>query len=350
MDCYSGDLTIVLTLWNRFDFTPRWVSHLMKQGCKFRVIVADGSASNDAQEFFENTLNFQGLNLNYIRYPVDRGFEDFYKKLKSVISVVRSPYILLADNDDFYIVDYLYRMISFLDSHPDYSCARTTTLNFWISRYNEPFSKAPYGNLISGYLGNGRSIDYDPAAKRVTTFISEIDSQDHLMMYYGVTRTDIMKRAVEKYFIAELDVFLAEVLTLAEIVRSGKVFVAKQAGYYRQIGTSTALASYRSRNESLLKKLLIRDPTQQFLIMQDFARTVSQKDDLACQQVLQSLLDMIVRHSHLQYLEITAQRRFFSFFRSLISQSPSIYYAVRKITHPFSSVPVLLKDFLRSVS
>ena len=198
-----SDLTIVLTLWDRFDFTPRWVSHLIEQGCKFRILVADGSADKDAQLFFENPDNFQGLNLTYVRYPVDSGIEDFYKKLKSIISAVESRYLLLADNDDFYIVDYLWEMISFLDGNPDYACARSSTLYFWISQYRELFANTPYGSLISSHLGSGRSIADSSPSRRVKKFISEIDCRDHLMMYYGVTRTKIIRTAIEKYFIEE---------------------------------------------------------------------------------------------------------------------------------------------------
>ena len=135
---------------------------------------------------------------------------------------------------------------------------------------------------------------------------------------------------------------------LAEIVRSGKVFVSDQSGYYRQVGTSTALASYRSENEYLIEKILLKDPTQQFLIMRDFSRTVSGEDSLAWEEILQSLIDLIAKTTHLQYLSNTGKLRVFGSLRSVLSRVPFVYYALRRLRYPSSSIPVLLKSFVRS--
>ena len=65
----------------------------------------------------------------YIRYPFDASLDDYLNKFENVISRVKTEYILLADNDDFYLLGCIPELIAFLDSHSDVT-ARGQLVNF----------------------------------------------------------------------------------------------------------------------------------------------------------------------------------------------------------------------------
>ena len=42
----------------------------------------------------------QGLDVEYRRYPFDRTYADYFVKLADALSRVTTPFVVLADNDD----------------------------------------------------------------------------------------------------------------------------------------------------------------------------------------------------------------------------------------------------------
>ena len=128
----SGQLTILLPLKDRVPFTRRWLAYAASAGLPFRILIADGGSDDTvAQTVAEQKAH--GLDLEYIRYPFDRGYAEYYAKLADALSRVTTPFVVMADNDDLFIPQGLTRAVEFLLTHDDHVACGGQCAVFWVS-------------------------------------------------------------------------------------------------------------------------------------------------------------------------------------------------------------------------
>ena len=106
-------LTILLTLKDRAPFTERWLAYAALVRMPFRILVADASA-DDAAEPWVRERRDAGLDIERLRYPVDRTYADYYAKVADALSRVTTAFVVLADNDDLFIPSGLASAVQFL--------------------------------------------------------------------------------------------------------------------------------------------------------------------------------------------------------------------------------------------
>ena len=114
-------LTILLPLKGRHLHTLRFLFHADRAGLPYHFLIADGEVHPAIARVLENPLSaFPNLDIEYIRYPNDARYSDFYRKMADASARVRTPYVLQADNDDFLVASGIERCLKFLDARPDY--------------------------------------------------------------------------------------------------------------------------------------------------------------------------------------------------------------------------------------
>ena len=86
------ELTLVIATYNRQSFAKRCMNYWSKKGPT--VIIIDGS---EKRIDIKNIENF-GKNINYIHQPTG-----YFERLYSVIDMVKTEYVLLGCDDEFYI-------------------------------------------------------------------------------------------------------------------------------------------------------------------------------------------------------------------------------------------------------
>ena len=114
-----SNLTILLTLKGRKKFTKRWLDWLVLEKCSYKIIIADGDADKNYSKKLIKDPNYKYLDLNYIEFPEDVDFRQYLKKFNNSISLIKTKYAILADNDDFIIIENLKRAIEFMDANSD---------------------------------------------------------------------------------------------------------------------------------------------------------------------------------------------------------------------------------------
>lgn len=120
-----GRVTVILTLFGRHEFTPRWLGHARSELRGAQVLVADGSHDElPAESRQAMDLAIQDLGIEYIRYPADREISDYQRKLGDAIGRARTPYVMLADNDDFHCGEGVLKAADALDADPGLATAR----------------------------------------------------------------------------------------------------------------------------------------------------------------------------------------------------------------------------------
>lgn len=114
-------LTILLTLKGRHLFTLRWLWHANRISLPFRIFIADGEVHPTIARLIEDGYVFPNIEIEYQRYN-DRTFYDFYQKLDDALSRITTPYVMMADNDDFLVPSGIIRSLECLERSSDYAC------------------------------------------------------------------------------------------------------------------------------------------------------------------------------------------------------------------------------------
>jgi glycosyltransferase domain-containing protein len=156
-------LTILLPLKGRALFTLRFLFHASKARLPHRFIVADGQVQEELARLLEDSRKlFPALDIEYVRYPDDSSFRQFFTKVVDGLSRVKTPYVMMADNDDFLMPTGLERSLDFLDAHRDYVCAGGGIAGFSVhSRQGGPLAGVvgSINRLAYRYAPHDRSID-----------------------------------------------------------------------------------------------------------------------------------------------------------------------------------------------
>ena len=97
----------------------------------YRILIADGGADGTIAQTVAEKKS-QGLDVEYVRYPFDSSYADYYAKLADALSRVTTPFVVMADNDDLFIPEGLTRAVEFLLAHPGYVACGGQCAVFWL--------------------------------------------------------------------------------------------------------------------------------------------------------------------------------------------------------------------------
>jgi glycosyltransferase domain-containing protein len=280
-------LTIILTLKGRDEFTLRWMKYMNAVACPFQILIADGGNSLSLENHLRDYANYPNLNYRYLRYPYDETLDDFYRKFVDVLSKVETPYVLLADNDDFYLTDQIPSMISFLDDNKDYEAARGLLVNFEVFSKERESRAQVIGNRYSSSLIYAPSIESETSVERITSLCQGFSTFDYYSNWYSVLRTttflNIWKQLVT---IPNKEVIVLEVLTHVMIVNAGKIKIFEYPFYLRQSNTSTFGDTLVLENE-FLERCLINNSLTGFSYAID--KFVNMKDSSERESILRMI-------------------------------------------------------------
>lgn len=234
----SPRLTIVVPLRGRNLFTLRFLWHANAARLPYRILLADGQVNDAVARHIENSREtFPNLDIDYVRYPDDTGYSRYFAKMADAMARVRTPYAMLADNDDFLGVNGIEQALDFLEANPDYIAARGRPIAF--SAYSG--FGAP-DNGVHGGL-NGLRMTYECVDMSSPSVTERLDQgRQSLLIYYSIYRTDALAALWrEDSAIDFSDLMLHETYHAMRTLTLGKVRTnAATITYFSQIGTSTS--------------------------------------------------------------------------------------------------------------
>ena len=219
----ADSLTILLPLKDRVPFTRRWLDYA-RAHLPFRVLIADGGSDDSVAQLLAERAG-HGIDVEYVRYPFDATYADYYTKLADALSRVTTPFVVMADNDDFFIADGVTRALEFLLTHPDHVACGGQSALFWVA---EPGATAPdttYGDAVVWKCSSQLSSDVaDTAARRLRDRCQGAND-----VFYAVHRTELLRSHFEAVSrCCPSDLFLMEELVM---------FLTAIAGKTRQLDT-----------------------------------------------------------------------------------------------------------------
>ena len=259
-DLLAGKLSIILTLKDRSDFTIRWMTYMNDIHCPFKILIGDGGVDPLIQVHLEHYDNYPNLNYQYLRFTPDNSFRDYFMKLEKITELVTSEYLLFADNDDFYNIEYFNEYIHFLDERRDFVGIRGGTQVFWVSDRNNLALNSPVGNSYSAIDLAGTSIENDLDIERIEKFLLEIEYLDHFMNWYCISRTkNVRDTIIALNAIESLDPFIYEFMFLTILLKQGKFKVDSKYSYFRQQGTSQAMVALKKEQPLAFRRIFLNN-------------------------------------------------------------------------------------------
>ncbi len=227
------DLTILLTLKDRVDYTVRWLAYAQQIRLPFKVLIADGGADEEVAAMLSDRARFPDVDIEYLRYPEDTNYPRYFAKIEDALCRVSTPFVAMADNDDFLVTETLRRAVQFLVANPAYAACGGQGALFWVvpgaARDDAEFLYGPRVDMKCTSLV--RSNEAESASERLRAM--PISTADPL--YYDVKRIEDARHQFKIVRRLDLtDLFLVEYLVHYLTVIAGKtmrfdgLFLARQ--------------------------------------------------------------------------------------------------------------------------
>ena len=168
-------LTILLPVKDRPRYTKRVLTYLEQQSCSFKIVIADGSATDMTMKVVEQFLHSAKLKIDYVRYPPDLDLIAFMRKMSAAVERVDTKYIVWACDDDFYNLSELANGVQFLENNPDFATYTGEVIDFNVlprpwdrTRVHGILVIDEAGRFCSGRYRLATSIDDNTARLRLT--------------------------------------------------------------------------------------------------------------------------------------------------------------------------------------
>jgi glycosyltransferase domain-containing protein len=236
-----------MPLKGRHLHTLRFLWHANQCAIPWRILIADGQVHPTIARLLEDRAKFPNLDIEYVRYPDDRSYPDFWRKIADAISRVKSKYFMWVDNDDFLFPTGLERSVAFLDANPDFVCCGGGVAGFELHAPRNaplPMLCGDFSVLRYRYRPPDRSFQIE-AASSLTRAVEVVPAT---WPYYAVTRSEAAAALwPEAARIGFLDTMLHERFCMMGFMALGKGRSdASMMSYFRQYSTSIG-GGYRDR-------------------------------------------------------------------------------------------------------
>ncbi len=239
----KSDLTIILLLKERQEYTERFLKYFEKNNKNFKLFIADGSKLNLGSKILKNIK--KNPFITYKKFKEDKNYKIYYQKKLSSLKIVKSKYVLFTSNDDFLIYPTLNKCTKILKENKNLNGAGGTIYSFSLAKNNLNINKiAP---LYSNYNYMQKSIK-----ERINFYLENFRYTDN----YILNR----KNLISSYEIAsknfENNIELKDNLTDLLNIINGKIKIIKSPILFHQ---STPQSDAANRPSVFLKHLKERN-------------------------------------------------------------------------------------------
>lgn len=289
-------LTLLVFLKDRSDFTKRLCHYLSTIKYPYPVYFADGSLGDENAQFFQ-TLENVGFFYTYKRYPKDLNLSDYFKKCHQSILEIKTPYVMLADNDDFPIAEGQSKAIQFLDKNPSYIGCNGRVPGIVLS----PDSQKPYGKNIlflpyyCQVMDVQVKVDQDRAVERIEAYLKNFYS-----IYYSVFKTESLVctfQKIEELNFSELGI--VELFFSYMQLAQGKIKSIQETTYVRQKGSSQTAAAQKDWFYRLFYTNWLEDSQKAIRCV---SNNISLHEDISAANCYESLYEQFVQKMRSRYI------------------------------------------------
>ena len=277
----KNQLTIVLTLKDRSEFTFRWMNYMNSIKCPYKILIADGGKDLRVEKKLIDHSRYINLDYEYIRYPYDKSFDEYYNKCVDAFSRVKSKYVLMADNDDFYILDTIPKMLHFLNKNLEYVGCRGQTINLSLQNSKRIKINNTIGHSYSAEVNTSDSIEQNNWIERVERYLDSVNKNDYYNNWYCIFRTLPLQNIWKKIASHKInESVINELFFHYVILLQGKIKILSDSFYIRQNGTSE-MTDTLNKEHNIPERFLLNNSFSEFhhAIQKEFDfKTKSEKE------------------------------------------------------------------------
>ena len=169
-------ITFILALKNRHEETPTWIKENIFD--EFDYIVADGSGDVLNKNLFDNLYR---KNVKYIKFNEDKTFHDYYEKVYRVSNMIKTPFVMQIDNDDYINPTAIKKCINILINNENIS---------FTQGYISGVNKIKNNYYISDYKENPcRNLEVIDNEKKIKELL-----QNYKILWYSIYRTQLFQK------------------------------------------------------------------------------------------------------------------------------------------------------------
>jgi glycosyltransferase domain-containing protein len=229
----TSDLTLLLAQFGRQSFSERFLSYLSSTSCPYPIVYADGDADGFARDMAHKFQN--DLDITLVEFKQTEKFKHYFTMMVRGLKEVKTPYVMLCDNDDFIIYSSINKLMSFLNSKPEYISAGSPIQQVHIDNYStKAYGQSTLlGKRYSHHRDQEPLSSYEDQARE--TFLNFQPN------FYNIFKTEVLLQIWEE--ILELDFTDLTIMEFYYQLRAstlGKQFADKSITHYvRQSGVGT---------------------------------------------------------------------------------------------------------------
>tara|TARA_B110000003_G_C16579650_1_gene507582 strand:- start:117 stop:1220 length:1104 start_codon:yes stop_codon:yes gene_type:complete len=131
----KNDVTLLLTIYNRREFTLRWIDFIEKFNCPFNIYISDGGNDKYLQRKLENIAK-KNKKITYKKFAYYRNYKKLFEKFYLSTKEIKTRYTYLCEDDDFLIFENIKKSENFLNKNKSYSCSGGQSYNIEILKKN----------------------------------------------------------------------------------------------------------------------------------------------------------------------------------------------------------------------
>lgn len=113
-------ITILLTVFNRVEFTKKWLKFANNINVKFKIFLCDGGEDNELPLLIKKNT-YPNLNIKYFKAKYYQNYEKFWEKFYESLNLIDTDYTYLAEDDDFIVPNNIIKSLVFLEINKDYA-------------------------------------------------------------------------------------------------------------------------------------------------------------------------------------------------------------------------------------
>jgi glycosyltransferase domain-containing protein len=248
----KSEVTILLTIFNRVNYTNKWLDYAEQSNIPFKIFISDGGNTKNIKK--KLNLKKRNLDITYKKFKYYKNYNYMFEKFYLSVKQIKTKYIFIAEDDDYIFCNSILKSAKFLDKNRKFSCAKGVNCLGDLIRNN--------GKVLSLTLRNeGKEKKKSLLSNFSDLRLIQYYKENHLSIYNGLHRKESLLKTFKilnsRNF---LNLFISELIFCLSVIYNGKVARLNHIDYIKMDNTHLSA----SNNFQKLKSFSTISKTKNF--------------------------------------------------------------------------------------
>jgi glycosyltransferase domain-containing protein len=235
------NITVLLTIFNRLDFTKKWLDFAEKQQMPFKILISDGGSLKNVKDILN--LEDRDLDIEYKKYKFYKNYRKLYEKYFFAIKNVKTDYVIICEDDDYINIDGIKKSVNFLKNNKGFSCVKGINLCGELSPERNIFNYLALRKEDKNF--NNMGIYNDKSEDRLINYYRN----NHLSIFNGLQKKSVLKKVFKVLNRDFYNLYITELIFVLIVINEGKIKRSNYIDYIKMDNTvfssSENFAKYR---------------------------------------------------------------------------------------------------------